>query len=80
MAFAFTWSAMPSRCSTPAKCLPLVPRAGSMYTTDFAASSVRLNASGVAMSGDGARSFTATPIPTLPSGVPPPATTLPWLS
>ena len=74
---ALTASAMPSCCSTPAKCFPLVPRAGSMYTTDFAASSACLNASGVAMSGDGARSFTATPIPTLPSGAALPGTTLP---
>src|SRR2546422_295061 len=54
---------MPRRWSTLAKWIPLVaPRAGSVYTMDFAARTVRLNASGVEMSGRGAPARTATPM------------------
>ena len=59
-----TASAMPSRSSTLLKCTPLVaPCAGSTYTSDFAFSSVVLNASLVVMSGFGAPSRTPTPMP-----------------
>src|SRR5499433_1357030 len=43
-------------------------KVGSPYTTDFAASSACLNASGVERSGSGAPARTATPMPVLASG------------
>src|SRR3954471_9994863 len=53
------------------------PAAGSIMATEGASSSARLKASTLPMSGRGAPSFTATPIPTRASGAVEPAATLP---
>src|SRR6185295_385007 len=69
---------MPRRSSTLLKWMPLVaPWAGSTYTRDLAASRLALRASGVEMSGRGAPSRTATPMPVRARSVRVPATTRP---